>query len=149
MLLADTSSGVYQLLLILHILAVIVAFAPAIVSPLTTNRLQGEQGAMRSYSTAGSANTRSVYLPALVVVGVLGFALVGLSGGAFEFSDPWVSAAALLWLIIAAVVGAVIMPAERLVGAGDAGAASKLRAGSGVVTLLLVVVLFLMVVKPG
>jgi len=147
MLLAGVT--VSQLLLILHILAVIVAFAPAVVSPLTASRLQGEQGALRSFSTASGANTRSVYLPALVVVGVLGFAMVGVSDDRFKFSDPWVSAAALLWLIIAAVVGAVIMPAERLVGAGDADAASKLRLGSGVVTLLLVVVLFLMVVKPG
>lgn len=149
MLIGQINSGVYQLLLILHILAVIVAFAPAVAHPLMGNRLRGDGGAARSFSLAASVATRTVYLPALVLVGVLGFGLVAVSDGAFEFGDPWVSAAILLWLIIAAVVGAVILPAERLLGEGDAGAESKLRAGGGVISLLLVVVLFLMVVKPG
>ena len=149
MFIGRVDSGVYQLLFILHILAVIVAFAPAVVHPLMGNRLRSDGAAVRSFSVAASAATRTVYLPALVLVGVLGFGLIAVSDGAYEFSEPWVGAAILLWLIIAAVVGAVILPAERLLATGDAGGEPKLRAGGGVVSLLLVVVLFLMVVKPG
>ncbi len=149
-MLAEVGSGVYQMLLILHILSVVVAFAPAVVHSLTGPRLLKEdEGAARSFFGAAAGNDRRVYLPALLAVGILGFALVGISGGTFEFSDPWVSAAALLWVIISGIVGAVIVPAERQLAAGDRSAESKVAAGGGIVTLLFVIVLILMVVKPG
>ncbi len=148
MLIGRVDSGVYQLLLILHIVAVIVAFAPTVAHPMLRNRLRGDPAAGGLGAAMGAAN-RTVYLPALVVVGVVGFGLVAVSDGAYAFSKPWVGAAILLWLIIAAVVGAVILPAERLLAGGDASAERTVRAGGGAVSLLLLVVLFLMVVKPG
>ncbi len=149
-LLAQGHSGVYQLLLILHILAVVVAFSPAVVHSLTGSRLMREdEAAGRRFFGVAAANDRRVYLPALLVVGVLGFALVGLSDGAFEFSEPWISAAALLWVIIAGIVGAVIVPGERALAEGDRPAEKKVGAAGGIVTVLFIVVLILMVVKPG
>jgi uncharacterized membrane protein len=148
--LAQVGSGVYQLLLILHLVSVVVAFSPAIVHAVTGTRLlKQDEGGGRSFFRVAAANERMVYLPALTVVGLLGFALVGMSDGAIKFGDPWVSASALLWLIIAGVVSAVIMPAERLLGEGDRSVESKVALGGAIVSVLFVIVVFLMVVKPG
>jgi len=150
LLLARVDSGVYQALLVLHILSVVVAFAPAVVHPLTGPRLLKEdEPAGRSFSGVASGVERKVYLPALLAVGVLGFALVGLSDDAWKFSEPWVYIAALLWLAIGGIVSAVIIPGEKQIAAGDRAAESKVAAAGGIASLLFVVVVFLMVVKPG
>ena len=149
-ILARVGDGVYQLLLILHILAVIVAFAPAVVHPLVARRLQAEEeGALRRFAGATSINTRTVHLPALLVVGVLGMGLVGVSDKVFKFSDPWVAISIVLWLALGGVLSAMVLPGERGMAAGEPGAAEKTQLGGTIATLLLLVVLFLMVVKPG
>jgi hypothetical protein len=56
---------------------------------------------------------------------------------------------ALLWLAIGGIVSAVIIPGEKQVASGDRAAESKVAAAGGIATLLVLVVLFLMVVKPG
>jgi len=146
---AQVGSGVYQLLLILHLLSVLVAFAPAVVHPLTESRLAKDDQGIRLFSVTAAANTRTVYLPALVAAGVLGLGLVGVSDGAIKLSDPWVGMAMLLWLGIAGVISAVVLPGERGMATGEAGAEAKVRVGGIIATLLLIVVLALMVVKPG
>ncbi len=148
-ILAQVGSGVYNMLLILHILAVVVAFAPAVVHPLVGRRLVGDEGALRRFSGAASNNTRAVHLPALVAVGVLGIGLVGVSDGAYEFSDAWIAISLLLWLVIGGVISALVLPGERGVAEGEPGAASKVQLGGGIATVLLLVVLILMVVKPA
>ena len=150
MVLARVGSGVYQALLILHILSVLVAFAPAVAHPLTGPRIMKEdEAAGQRFSAAVAVVSRQVYLPALLAVGVLGFALVGISDEQWKFSDPWVFISALLWLAIGGIVSAVIIPGERKVGTGDRAAESRVAAAGGIATLLLLVVLFLMVVKPS
>lgn len=150
MILARVPSVVGDVLLVLHILAVIVAFAPSVSHPLTGGRLLREDAAAgRKFFSVAAGNNRTVYTPALVAVGVLGFGLIGVSDGAYQFSEPWISAAILLWVVIAGIVGAVIIPGEREIAAGDTNAQSKVTAAGGVLALLLVIVIFLMVVKPG
>lgn len=146
---ARVGSGVYNVLLILHLLSIVVAFAPAVIHPLVAARLAGDEGALRRFAGAISTNTRTVHLPALLLVGLLGFALVGMSGDAFKFSDPWVAISALLWLVIGGVMSALVLPGELGLAAGEAGAAEKVRLGGGIATVLFLVVLCLMVVKPG
>lgn len=149
-LLARVRDGVYNVLLILHILSVVVAFAPSIVHPLVAKRLgEQDEGAGRRFAGAASGNNRSVHLPALVAVGVLGMGLVGVSGGVFKFTDPWIAVSLLLWLVIGGVLSAMVLPGEREMGAGEAGAASKVQTGWAIVGVLFLVVLILMVVKPG
>ena len=149
-ILARVGSGVYNVLLMLHIVSVIVAFAPAVIHPLVASRLQAaDEGALRRFCAAASANTRAVHLPALLAVGVLGMGLVGVSDQAFEFSDPWVAISLVLWLAIGGVISAMVLPGERGMAAGEAGAASKVQLGGTIATLLLLVVVFLMVFKPG
>ena len=149
-LLARVGSGVYNAVLLLHILSVIVAFAPAVVNPLTGPRLyKDDESAGQRFWAVSAANSRQVYLPALAVVGLLGFALVGISNEQWRFSDPWVFISAILWLVIAGIVSAVIVPGQKQMGEGDRTAESKVVKASSIATVLFLVVLFLMVVKPG
>jgi len=150
LILASVNSGVYKALLLLHILSVIVALAPAVVRPLTGPRLlKDDEAAAARFAGVSAGNQRMVHLPALLAAGILGFALVGASGETWKFSELWVSISALLWLVIGGIIGAVIVPGERQTAAGDKAAESKVAAAGGIVSLLFVVVLFLMVVKPG
>ena len=150
LILAVVSSGVYKALLLLHLLSVVVAFSPAVVHAIAGPGLMKEdEDAGRRFAGIAAANNRMVHLPALLVVGVLGFALVGVSDEAWKFSDLWVSISALLWLVIAGIISAVVVPGNRKVAAGDRAAESRVAAAGGIATLLFVIVMFLMVVKPG
>ena len=149
----------YKLVLLLHILSVIVAFAPAFVWPVVSVKLkkQGKQPGPVIGELAAN-NTNKVHGPALVLAGLFGFALIGMSkpanagGGAkaiWEFSQPWVSVALLCWFIMLGLVFAVMAPAEKKAAAGDEGAEKIISAVGGMLHLLLVVVLVMMIFKPG
>ena len=149
-LLALVGSGVYNALLFLHIVSVIIAFAPSVVNPLTEPRMyKVDESTGQRFAALSAANSRQVYLPALAVVGLLGFAMVGISDEQWKFSDPWVFISAILWFAIAGIVSAVIVPGEKQMAGGDRAAESKVSAAGGIATLLFLVVLFLMVFKPG
>lgn len=152
----STFNAAYKVVLLLHILSVIVAFAPAFVWPVASVRLkkQGKQpGPIIGEIAAG--NTKTVHGPALVLAGIFGFALVGMSkpGGAGEaawkFSQPWVSVAMLCWFIMVGLVFAVMAPAEKRAATGDEGAEKIISAVGGGLHLLLLVVLVMMIFKPG
>jgi uncharacterized membrane protein len=149
-LLAVVGSGVYKALLFLHILSVVVAFAPSVVHSLAGPRLlKDDESAGRHFAGVAAANQRMVHMPALLAVGVLGFALVGASDDAWKLSEPWVYISALLWLVIGGIISAVIIPGDKQIAGGDRAAESKVAAAGGIATLLFVIVVFLMVVKPG
>jgi len=148
-LLAGVGSGVYNVVLILHILSVLIAFAPAVVHPLASSRLANDEHGLRSFAAAAVINTRTIHLPALVAVGVLGFALVGVSDKAYKYTDPWVVISIVLWLAIAGLISALVLPGDRAIAAGEPGGESKVQLGGGIVALLLLVVVVLMVVKPS
>ncbi len=108
------------MLLLLRITAPLVAFALAGVHALAGPRLMKvDEAAGRRFAGVAADDDRTVYLPALLAVGVLGFALVGASGEAWSFSDPWVFISAVLWLVIGGVIGAAIIPGNEKVAGGD------------------------------
>ena len=90
-----------------------------------------------------------IALPALVLAGLLGFGLIGMSDKEFAFDQAWVGPAILLWLIEIALLAVGILPAQKKVAAGDASAAKMLPMLTGVSHLILVVTVYLMVFKPG
>jgi uncharacterized membrane protein len=150
MLIAAIGSTGYKIMLILHILAVIVAFAPSFVWPFVSVRLK-QQGKPVGPAIAELAegNSAKIHGPALALAGIFGFGMVGMSDGIIEFSEPWLSAAMLLWFIALGVVFGMMAPAEKRVAQGDAGAEKILSMAGGILHLVLVVELYLMVFKPG
>ena len=128
----------YEVVLFLHVLTAFVAFAPAFVHPLLGNQVKSlESGAKRSVLGMIAGNGRRIYAPALILTGLFGFALQGMSDGVIEFGQTWFWLAIVVWLAMNGVLHAVLLPAERV------------TAGGAVLTVLLLVMLYLMVFQPG
>lgn len=152
----DTFGFGYKLVLLLHIVAVIAAFAPGFVWPgaMAQLRKQGKPVGP-TISELAYRNTHRVHGPALVVAGILGLVLVvmskpeGASDAAWEFSQPWVSVALLIWFILMGLVFGVLAPAEKRSASGDAGAERIVLAVGGAMHLLVTIQIILMIWKPG
>jgi hypothetical protein len=127
----------YRILLILHVLAAVVAFGPLFVYP---------QMRRAGATKAIAALHLRLTFPALVAVWVLGMGLVGTSDQAWEMGDTWILLSIIGWLILMAVSWFLIRPA--LADDRDE-AAGRLGMGIGINHALVVVLLYLMVFKPG
>lgn len=150
MLLAAVRDTPYNVVLLLHVLAVMVAFAPAFVHPLVSQQTNSIDATNRSaVLNMLLVNGRRVYAPALIIAGLLGFALQGMSDSAWSFSQTWMWMSAVVWVAMNGVLHGLLLPAEKAVADGDASAKSRVDAGGGAMTVLLLVMLYLMVFKPG
>jgi len=149
MLAAYRDTG-YNVMLFVHILTAFVAFAPAFVHPLLGNQSKALPAGERNKLLGMIAgNGRRIYAPALILTGLLGFGMQGLSDSVIEFGQTWFWLSIVVWLVMNGVLHAVLLPAERAVADGDESAESKVSAGGGALTVLLLVMLYLMVFKPG
>ena len=169
MLLAAVDSGAYKLVLLLHILAAIVGFGAVFLNGLygaQAKRRQGVEGA-----AIAEANYDVTHVAEFVIytVPIWGLGLVGMSDKAWKFSQTWVWLALTLYVVGIAVSHAVMIPSARrlktlareVAGRGPAAGGpppeaaemdelgKRLGAGGGFLNLLLVVILVLMIWKPG
>jgi uncharacterized membrane protein len=145
---------------VLHVVGAVFIVGPMAILPMT---------ALRAIRSGNAAQVRTLAKSTMIfsylslIVFVLGFGLVGMADPKYALSvtTPWV-----LWSIIAYVVAivlnlVVVVPAMRRAGAEVQPAASAIAAegtarggypvisaGSGIVSLLLVLVVVLMVWKP-
>lgn len=133
----DGISTGYQVLGVLHVLAVVVAFGPLFLYP----RLQ-RAGA----TTVVAALHLRLVMPALLMVWVLGMGLVGMSQDFIEMSQTWIVLSLTCWVVLAVVSAFLIRPALNDTGPA---ARARLSAGIGITHLLMIVVLALMTFKPG
>jgi uncharacterized membrane protein len=155
MVLAALDDTTYHALLLLHIVAVIVAFAPAAVNPYVEAKVRkaaGDAGVVEHYRYASQAS-RQVHFPALILAGLFGGAMIGASKTngeiVWKFEQTWVWSGILTWVLLCGVVSAMIIPGEKAVAGGDASAAAKVARGGGLATVLLLIQLYLMIFKPG
>jgi uncharacterized membrane protein len=146
LVLAEIGSTPYKVMLLLHVLLVVVGFAPAWLSPvlvrLTANgdRAAGEalEVSILRYSLGG-----------LAAAGILGFGLAGMSDKVFKMSQTWLSIAIVLWLAQLVMIFFFARPAIKAFTAGDASARGRIGMATGITHLLLLVMLYLMIFKPG
>ncbi len=140
----------YNIVLVLHILSALVAFAPAFVHPLLIQQSKGmDTGSRQALLGHLMGNGRRMYGPALIINGLLGFALSGMSGGIYALSQTWLIAAIVVWIAMNGLIHAVLIPAERAMSNGDDSAEARFDKAGPVVAILLVIMLILMVFKPG
>ena len=140
----------YNVMLFLHIVTALVAFAPAFVHPLLASQTRSLDGDARGKLLGMMAgNGRRIYAPALILTGLFGFAMQGMSDGVIEFSQTWFWMALVLWLAMNGVLHGMLLPAERAVAGGDETAAKKVDTGGIILTVMLAVMVYLMVFKPG
>ena len=89
----------------------------------------------------------------MVLAGFFGLAMVGMSKTSgveiFSFSQSWVSIALAIWIIQVALFIFGMLPSQRKATAGDAVAAKRLPMFTGLVHLSLLVMLYLMIWRPG
>ena len=146
LVLAAVGSTGYNIMLFIHILAVIVAFAPLWLTPVL---LRLTAGGDKAAADGLDVSILRFSLPGLAVAGIIGCGLVGMSEKEFTFAQPWVSTALILWIILIAVLAVVARPAIKAFRDGDASARGKVMMSTGIGHLILVVMLFLMIFKPG
>ena len=133
----DFISDGYQILGLLHVLSVIAAFGPLFMYPSMIRAGAGAEAAKWHLRLS---------LPALVLVWVFGMGLVGLSDEVIKMSDGWIVASLVLWVGLVVVSWFLIRPS--LADTSER-AHSMLSAGLGITHIGLVVLLWLMVFKPG
>ena len=101
MLIAAIDDFGYRFFLLLHILSVIVAFAPGFVWPVVANRLRKDNQPIGSdLSKIQLGNTVRVHGPALLATGVFGFGMIGLSSKVIKFSQSGMLHILLLLMLI-------------------------------------------------
>jgi hypothetical protein len=114
----------FNALFLLHMLAVIVAFAPQLAR----------------------AAPRPVHAVALVLAGLFGLGLIFEQD--YEFSEPWISIAFLLWFLMLGVVFGFLVPLGRR-GAESAVSDERAQMLTGMLHVLLLLMLIDMIWKPG
>lgn len=140
----------YNIMLLLHILTGFVAFAPAIAHPVLSTSMRNGGGAERPAVFGYIAeNTMKIYGSSLIISGLLGFGVAGMSDEVYKVRQGWLIAAVIIWVAMNGVLHAMVRPGEKGVAAGDASAESKLQLGGILLTLLFVVQLIIMIWKPG
>lgn len=151
MILAAYRDTGYNIILLLHIVAVIAAFAPTVVNPLLERHLAREGGASSLPAWAAFAHdyTKKIVMGSLVLALITGILMVVMSDELIEFSEMWISLSFLVWFAIAGVVSALVGKGQRLVAAGDMKGRELLAKGGPIVVVLLLVMLYLMIFKPG
>ena len=125
----------FRIFFLLHILSVVVAFAPVVVSLLPG----GRDGALGTLDRA----TRTIYSPALILTGFFGIMLIVTSDELFEFSDTWISLSFVVWIAMNGVFHALVLAGQK---ANDG---KKVNNGQAIMTVLLIVMLYLMIWQPG
>jgi uncharacterized membrane protein len=151
MILATYGDGLYKLLFLGHMASFLIAFAPAVINPIlgAQAKADGDARALARLSGHMAANGRRIHFPALIALGAFGLGMVFASDDVVGFDQAWVSLAFLVWLAICGIVSGLLLPAERKVAAGDESAEALVERGGQIVTLLLAVMLYLMIWRPG
>jgi len=150
MVLAVVGSFGYKLFFLLHIFAVVVAFAPGFVNPILSARYKKEGTSIPGeLGEKLYKDSQQIHGPALVLVAFFGLGMVGMSDKVYEFSQTWVSIALLLWFLMVGVVFGLLLPAEKKAAAGDEVAESRVAMFGGMMHVLFLLMLVDMIWKPG
>lgn len=173
------NSGVYKLLLVLHLLAVIVGFGPTVLAGVFGAKAKARRGPQgQAIAEATFEVVKDWAEKFIYAVPVLGILLVLASDDAWQFSDAWISFSFLLYFVGLGVVHGAHLPnlrrmnslmAELSAGAPPAGGpppgamaggpppqvaeleerGKRAAAIGGFLNVLLVIIVVLMVWKPG
>ena len=165
------NGNLYKFLLVLHIACVILGFGATAFNGLYLDRARrkgGRDGAALLEANGDASRVAEFFVYAVFVLGIL---LVASSKSAWKFSQGWLSAALALYLIDLGVLHGFIRrlqkrydqaaaqladmagpvsPAERPSEVGVLEQLEqRLQLGWGIFNVLFLIILYLMVFKPG
>ena len=163
--------NLYDIVLMLHLLAIIFGFGNVVLNGVYGARAKAEQGTRGNAIAEANFFVTGIAEKIIYTVPVWGILLVILSDKVIKFSELWVGLSFLLYLIAIGISHAVMIPAthkmirlqhELLDGPPPAGAGGpppqvaemeatgkRLATFGTILNVMLVVILFLMVFKPG
>lgn len=149
-------SAGYDVVLLAHVLSALIGLGAVVVA--------GGCGWALLRSGPGSEALRRYYRPGINWAGriidlvpVFGVALIGLSRGAWSFSDGWISSGLVLWAVAAAIGELALWPAERRLqrAVGDPDPSVDVRTdcitvmiAASVIGIVVIVATVVMVAKP-
>jgi uncharacterized membrane protein len=140
----------YSVVVWLHVVGVVVAFGGVFAYPLVQSALS-RAGALPAFHSTQVVVWSRVVTPAMVIVLLAG---VYLASDADAWSEAWVSGGFVGMILLFAIAGMATSWERKAAALAPAGGAEydaiagRLRAAVGAAMVLVVVVLFLMVVKP-
>jgi uncharacterized membrane protein len=170
--LANVGSGLYNFLLFLHILCAIVGFGSVMLNGLYAVQAKKRRGPGGLAVVEANFFVSKIAEYFIYAVFILGILLVVTGNDLWSMSDGWISAAMLLYIIGIAISHAVMIPGTKKIirlqnelasaGAPPAGASGpppqvaeieatgkRLGIFGPILNVLLIVILYLMVFKPG
>lgn len=151
----------YDVVLTIHILAVVVAFGVVFAYPVIDGYVRSALPAnLPALHNLHVLLATKVITPAMTVVLLAG---LYLAIDRWSLGDPWIGATFAILFVLFGLTGAVLIPADRRLaqlaerdaasgagpGADYEGERRKADAFGGLALLLVVVAIFLMVAKPG
>jgi uncharacterized membrane protein len=151
----------FDVVLTVHILAVVIAFGVSFAFPLLVGYARRQQPAdLAALHRFQGLLTQRLITPAMGVVLAAG---LYLALDRYSLGDPWISATFAILIVLFGLAGAVFTPTEqrcvqladrdRAAGGGPSeeyeAQARKLAIFSSVWYLLVIVAIFLMTAKPG
>jgi hypothetical protein len=154
MLLADIGDTPYNIMLFVHIFTMFAAFAPMFINPFVERETRGDTSVRQKVFAGIAARSMRIHGSMLILGGLLGFGVAGMSDDGtgelvYSVSDSWLWPAAVIWVAMNGVLHAMIIPGEKAIAAGDESTGKRAELGGMLITLMFVVTLYLMVFKPG
>ena len=171
--LATINGGFYKFFLVLHILCAIIGFGAVFLNGVYGAQIKARMQSGRVAEALGiyeaNVTVSKIGEYFIYAVFVLGFALVGLSDSAWKFSQTWIWLSIVLFVGALGLVHGVVLPTVKRMGvlmrevvAGPAPVGGpppqaaelqelgkRLGAVGPVLDVVVIVILFLMVWKPG
>lgn len=136
----------YNVVLFLHILTVIIAMAGAVAHPLMFALEERREGGDVVRLAQLIEVPSRIYAVSYALTGIIGFGLVTM--GDWPWGDAWIWISIILWLATNGMLHALMLPAERSVAAGDTSAMDKINRIGPILTVLILLLIFMMTVKP-
>lgn len=157
----DNAPDLYNLLFVIHIMAIVATFGPLFAYNEFGRQIRKLPADVAApLEKTPTIVTTRVCMPALAVAVLAGIGLVLDSGSGYDFSQAWVSAAFALAIVVGVVMWFILGPAQARIAATNElqnqdsdvrakKAKSMIAMGTGTVHLCMVVLICLMVWKPG
>jgi uncharacterized membrane protein len=148
-----------KMLIVLHVVGSVFIVGPMAILPMSAMRVLRAGSASQLATLAKSTNLLSLLS---LIVAVLGFGVMGANRPDLTLTTPWILTSVILYFVAALLSLFLVVPAMRRaarrleISSSPQGASPQgedtgyaaIAAGSGVVSLLLVVVVVLMVWQP-